>query len=344
VADGPAGGSQGAAYVFEYNGIQWSQVAKLSASDPNPSSGFSGAIGLGAGLALIGSGGHRHAGVPGSGAVYVFERIGGVWQETQEFLQHASANGLIFGNGVRLEGDLALIGAARDPNTIAGRGAAYVFRRETVGWKEIARLTANDANNSDVFGSNLALDGESAVAGVPARDDLCPTILACDSGAVYTFEFCPDARQFGWCISGAPCANPDKNAGCVNSTGVGATLGAAGSSSVVFDELRLEARKLQPDKSALLFMGAGVGQAPLGDGLRVVTPGTRGLHRFGVLQSDAEGAALRTNIISHSQSFPPAGRIQAGSTWNFQVWYRDPAGPCGSGANLTNAVEVLFRP
>lgn len=62
------------------------------------------------------------------------------------------------------------------------------------------------------------------------------------------------------------------------------------------------------------------------------------------MQSNSEGAALRANLISHSQLFPPTGRIQPGSVWNFQVWHRDPSGPCGAGTNVTNALEVVFRP
>ena len=31
-----------------------------------------------------------------------------------------------------------------------------------------------------------------------------------------------------------------------------------------------------------------------------------------------------------------------GGTRYFQSWFRDPAGPCGSGFNLSNAMEVTF--
>jgi len=82
----------------------------------------------------------------------------------------------------------------------------------------------------------------------------------------------------------------------------------------------------------------------LGDGLRVVASSGTGFYRYGLMQSDAQGVALRTNVISRSQLFPPTGQIQPGSVWNFQAWYRDSAGPCGSGTNLTNALEVVFRP
>ena len=36
--------------------------------------------------------------------------------------------------------------------------------------------------------------------------------------------------------------------------------------------------------------------------------------------------------------------IVAGATVHFQGWYRDPAGPCGSGFNLTNGYSVVFVP
>lgn len=344
-SDGPAGGSQGAVYVFEFDGVQWNEIAKLRASDPNASSSFSSGIALGFSIALVGSVTHDHAGSGSSGAAYVFHRAGGVWQQVEERLQHASGPSLRFGGVSEFSGNFTVIGASKDPNHIQGRGAAYVFRREPTGWVEIARVDAFDGANGDSFGNRLSLDGTTVVAGVPSRDDFCGNApSACNSGAVYVFEFCPDARQFGWCMSGAPCANHDKNAGCINSTGVGATLGAAGSSSVALDELRFEVRRMQPLKSAILFMGNGVGQAVLGDGLRVVASASSGFYRYGVMQSGPDGAFQQAGTVSHSQLFPPTGQIQPGSVWNFQCWYRDPSGPCGAGTNVTNALEVTFRP
>lgn len=344
-ADGPGATDQGAVYVFEFNGVQWVEVAKLHASDPQSLGGFGGVISLTGDTMFTGASSHHHAGVSSSGSAYAFQRSGAQWNEIQELQQHAPGVGLLFGGRVMMQGALALIGSSRDPHNLTGGGAAFMFRHELTGWSEIARFAANDGLYGDGFGGALAIDDSTVVVGVPDRDDLCGNAPStCNSGAVYVFEFCPDARQFGWCMSGAPCGNHDKNAGCTNSTGAGATLGAAGSSSVVLDDLRFEARKLQPNKSAVLFMGGGVGQTVLGDGLRVVAGASTGLFRYGVVQSNAEGVAQRANVITHSQNFLPAGRIQPGSVWNFQVWYRDPAGPCSSGTNLTNALEVVFRP
>ena len=37
------------------------------------------------------------------------------------------------------------------------------------------------------------------------------------------------------------------------------------------------------------------------------------------------------------------GQISAGSTWNFQFWYRDPAGG-GAGFNLSDGLQLTFCP
>ncbi len=34
----------------------------------------------------------------------------------------------------------------------------------------------------------------------------------------------------------------------------------------------------------------------------------------------------------------------AGETWYFQGWYRDPMGPCGTAFNLSNGLAVTFAP
>tara|TARA_R110002095_G_scaffold151959_1_gene131554 strand:- start:3006 stop:3212 length:207 start_codon:yes stop_codon:yes gene_type:complete len=61
------------------------------------------------------------------------------------------------------------------------------------------------------------------------------------------------------------------------------------------------------------------------------------------LSSAAGTATLGPGIIAWTlANNPPAGWISIGSTWSFQYWYRDPGGPCGTTANLTNAVTATF--
>jgi hypothetical protein len=219
-----------------------------------------------------------------------------------------------------------------------------VFRSTSSGWVQIAKLLAHDGQLGDGFGT-VSLSGSTALIGALGDDGACPTISVCMSGSAYVFELAPDARQYGSCTANAPCGNVDAQGGCRNSTGVGANFGAGGSSSVLFDDLVLEASRLPANTNAIVFMGHGQTQLPLGDGLRVVSPGAGVLLRLGLQPADAEGVLLKgPGLAAYSQVFPPLGQIQPGQTWNFQCWYRDPAGPCAHGTNLTNGVAVDFTP
>jgi len=211
---------------------------------------------------------------------------------------------------------------------------------------QIGKILPNDGASYDLFGLlAVGIFDTTVVVGKRYDDGACPQIPACASGSAYVFEIASAAVQYGSCWTFPPCSNSDAHGGCLNSTGRGAVLQACGSGSVTADDLVIEARQLPPGTSCLLFMGGGQSFSPFGDGIRVASSGGVGLFRFGVRQVDAQGAMVRgPGLVTQSQTFPLAGRIQAGQYWNFQAWYRNPAGPCGSGFNLTNGLQVLFSP
>jgi hypothetical protein len=152
--------------------------------------------------------------------------------------------------------------------------------------------------------------------------------------------------SFCGCDAGSPCGNTATGSGCANSTGAGALLAGAGSTSVAADDLVLSLSSMPANQSGLLFMGSGTGAVPSGDGLRCVTPGALGTFRFPVQGSGAAGEiVLGPGIAALSAGFDqPTGAIASGSTWYFQGWYRDPNGPCSSTFNLSNALAVSFVP
>ncbi|MBV1889166.1 MAG: hypothetical protein KUG67_02865 [Proteobacteria bacterium] len=99
------------------------------------------------------------------------------------------------------------------------------------------------------------------------------------------------------------------------------------------------------NQNGLLFMGAGTISGTLGDGRRCVAGGGGSVYRYPVRNSGAGGAFDEgPGLVALSQMHGPAGTIVAGSTWNFQAWFRDATGPCGSGSNLTSAMRVTFTP
>jgi hypothetical protein len=94
-----------------------------------------------------------------------------------------------------------------------------------------------------------------------------------------------------------------------------------------------------------MFMGGTQVMVPFGDGVRSVGSGAGGMYRFAIQQADILGMISRgPGLVALSQQFPPAGHIAPGQTWNFELWYRDPQGPCGGLTNFSNSVQVAFFP
>ena len=101
-----------------------------------------------------------------------------------------------FGYSVAVDGDTAVIGVYHDNLPGAGGisfenvGSAYVFVRQanSGGWRQVAHLTASDADGGDEFGYSVGVDGDTIVVGARQADhDTGGADAAADTGAVYVF-------------------------------------------------------------------------------------------------------------------------------------------------------------
>jgi hypothetical protein len=347
--DAWTGGFQyvGAAYVFEKQGSQWplTETQKLVSPNPSGTQYFSYSVGILPGEIFVGAL-TNSIGTPYGGAVFRYRHSGASWVQTQVLLPSDLASGDAFGLALAVSGNHMVIGSASSLDLPQAEGADYVFTEIGSSWVETGKLIATDAGPGDAFGNAVAIDGTTILAGDAADDSACPSLPSCDSGSAYFFEITPDAAQYGSCNAGGPCSNIDGHGGCTNSTGQGAVLASRGSNSVAADDLVLEARWLPPGVHAIGFMGQAQTSVFLGDGRRVVAPGFgTGLYRLPVRTVDAGGVLnYGPGLVALSQGLPAGGHLAPGAQWNFQVWYRDIAGPCGSGTNTTNGMSVLFAP
>jgi hypothetical protein len=137
-----------------------------------------------------------------------------------------------------------------------------------------------------------------------------------------------------------PCGNTASGAqGCNNSTGLGGLMTGFGSNSVANADLTFAGSQMPANVPALCFSGAtqangGIGTS-FGDGILCVAGG---ILRHDVRFTDGNGMA------TWGPGFAAANGWVSGTTRNFQIWYRDPTGPCGSGFNVSNGVQVNFLP
>jgi photosystem II stability/assembly factor-like uncharacterized protein len=174
-------------------------------------------------------------------------------------------------------------------------------------YNSFSALAFLDPENGWVGGSNIAPDG-----GIWMRGH-CPT---------------PDV----YCIA-AP-----------NSSGAGARIYALGSTSLSAANFGVGIVGGVPGQPGLFYYGPEQTQLPFGNGYRCVAAGSTGIFRL-----PPPSIVDHLGIAEYALDFstPPAGsgsgKIEVGSTWNFQFWYRDPMGG-GSAFNLSDALSVTFCP
>ena len=123
----------------------------------------------------------------------------------------------------------------------------------------------------------------------------------------------------------------------VNSSGLPGRMTVRGSDVVSENYLVLEATQCPANTFGFFFFGSLQANIPLGDGVLCVNGNMVRLTPPDI--TDGGGLAERKVDLTAP---PVAGVIVPGTTWNFQFWFRDPAGgPAGS--NFTDAVQVDFR-
>lgn len=117
-----------------------------------------------------------------TGGAYVFHLVGGAWTEVAEIGASDGANLDRFGVAVATDSDLIVVGA-RGKDIAAG--GAYLFERSGGEWSEVDAVSLGDGAQDDLFGTDVALDGERVLIGASGRDD---------AGAAYVLE----RQRGGW--------------------------------------------------------------------------------------------------------------------------------------------------
>jgi len=201
-SDSPVG--IGAAYVFRFDGTDWTQEAYVKPSNIQPSSS-GGGLEFGHSIDVSGDGNLFVAGAAressattgingsqiggtteASGAAYTFRFDGTAWYQDAWF--KASNTGVedAFGSAVALsaDGNLMAVAAPAEDSNAAGvggndtddsaedSGAVFLFHFDGANWSQRTYIKASNTESGDRFGSAVALslDGRRMVVGAPGED------------------------------------------------------------------------------------------------------------------------------------------------------------------------------
>lgn len=287
-------------------------------------------------------------GICGEGWGYVFRYDGSTWTQGEQLVSPNPFFGdSFFGSEIALDGGRVLIGAtgSNDIYDTYNQGAGYLYEDRGHGYEltQIFRPPLNGIQYAS--GAVLDLDGDRLAFGMPFDFTTAPP-----SGALAVFDVVSDIKLV--CRGTVcPCGNDNAKGGCDNSATVypefrSGLMDACGSTSVASDDLTLSVWGLPQNTFGLMIMGTpGAAPAIVGDGLICLDP-VQGIFRFPTRSIGSEGSINEGPGLAAyaAANLPAAAAIQAGSSFTFQFWYRDAGGPCQAGSNVSNGVEVLFRP
>jgi len=168
----------GAAHVFYRNQggpDNWGQVAQLASPDDrrcfegawSQTDYFGWSVAVSGDIALVGAPSDQDSCWP-YGFAYVFYRDQGGednWGQVAQLTCGDPGYHTLFGWSVAVSGDVALVGARASS---LSPGSVYVFQRNEGGddnWGQVALLIAPDGKQGNLFGTSVAVSGDSALVG-----------------------------------------------------------------------------------------------------------------------------------------------------------------------------------
>jgi len=226
------GSNTGSAYVFTRNSGNWSQQAYLKASNAGVDDRFGWAVAISADGGTLAAGAHSEdssaTGINGnqsdnsktdSGAVYVFTKTSGNWNQQAYLKASNTGAGDEFGKALALSanGNVLIVGAPQEDsnstgingdegnNQAADSGAVYVFARSSGNWAQQAYVKASNTGAGDLFGTSVTVtaDGRTMAASASGEDSKSSGINGDqtddsypDSGAAYIFVYSPDSSTW----------------------------------------------------------------------------------------------------------------------------------------------------
>jgi len=179
--DDDHGTDSGSAYVFRFDGSDWVEEAKLTASDGASGDGFGNQISLSSDVALVAATWDDDHGTD-SGSAYVFRYDGSDWIEEAKLTAAGGEAWDWFGMSTCISDDTALVGVRYDDDTAIEAGSVRIFKYDGSGWNEEAQLLASDGQFMDHFGHSVSLSGDIVLVGARDDDD-----NGSYSGSVYFF-------------------------------------------------------------------------------------------------------------------------------------------------------------
>lgn len=321
--------------TFVFANGTWQHRQWLSRSNISNHSNYGNALAMDGDWLAVGEPASIHAWPARTGKVSIYRASAvnpGYW-DLRQVLQASNAsipvgwNTDSFGFSLDMDGGKLAVGArSAAAGTSNPQGQAYLFELDptTQLWQETSRLSSRtaetDAVTEPALGYDVAVSDFIVAAG--ARYDLGAS-GAVQSGAAYVYE---QAKGDSSCP------------GMINSSGIGAELEITGVTLANINALTARASQVSASGLGLLLTS----QVSSGPSTPIGSEGVLCLGGSLVRLLHTLGQATPAGLWQAPLDLPQSGiTVQPGSTWHFQLWYRD-LNP-GPVSNFTNMVSVTWE-
>lgn len=221
----------GAAYVFEFDGVDWRPGARLRPTTPEGYFGWS--VSLDGDRIVVGAQCDSDVAFC-AGAVYVFDFDGARWNRTAKLHSSEPTPVQFLGSAVALSGDRLAVTAPGSGDGELPTGAVYIFEFDGSAWSETAKITPFLPTGQDAFGQSIALEGNRLAVGASLDDT-----LGLNAGAAYVYELDGDDWEPVEKLIGSGVATGDNFGGAVDLDRDVLVIGGVGSDGPPADSGRV---------------------------------------------------------------------------------------------------------
>lgn len=192
--------NSGSAYVFHYNGSEWSQVNKLVAADRGVEDFFGFSVSISGDFIVVGAyqedeSATGTANMPNSGSVYVFKYNTGTWSQFTKLTAADRDDGDQFGFSVSLGNNYLVVSATLEDedsngsNTYFNAGSAYIYEFVENEWLQVQKIVPVDRATTDAFGNAVAMGNYNLIVTANMEDhDVSGLNFFTNSGSAYFFK------------------------------------------------------------------------------------------------------------------------------------------------------------
>lgn len=135
----------GAVYIFVKSGDNWVQSQKLLADDKDSNDLFGTSVAIEGDTLAIGAKTESSGGKNQNGAVYIFNKNGNTWGQSQKLLAGDKDHADSFGKSVTIEGDTLVVGAPWE-DTTKKNGSVYIFNKNGNTWTQSQKLSLSSGD------------------------------------------------------------------------------------------------------------------------------------------------------------------------------------------------------